>query len=209
MNDDLAAMIERKKSDEQKRMDKARERPKPAKRMVPDPSMSDAEFYHQQRQEMERANKSFRKPNLNIGKVEADVNLTTLIGGLAHIKRREDHHERAAARLLSDYTHAYGSAGGAVDASRVQVDTSIVAHDSGMAAMVDRNREIKSALDSLKKEEADAVVAIVVLGLPVSDVAPSPHWRATKATTSTLLRALDKLAVRWGYVDRRAVDIGD
>lgn len=179
-------------------------------RMVQDPSMTDAEFYHQQQREMRNAGRVYRKPNFNVGKVEVAENLSTRIGGLAFVKRRLDHHERAAERFKNSYEAAYGSANPAAVLGKVQVDNSLVAGDNGIASLIDRNRDLKDAIDALGSS-ANIVIGVIVLGASVADVAPRAHWRSQRDTTSELLMALDSLAVRWGYLHSKlaAVDNGD
>lgn len=182
----------------------AKRRPEPTKRMVADPSMTDAEFYHRQKREIENAGRVYRKPNLSVGKIDVHENLSTRIGGLALIKRRLDHHERAAEEFKNRYERAYGSANPAVDASRVQVDSSIIAHDSGMGARIDNNRDLADAIKAMGKSVTDIVVGVIVLGAPILSVSPHDHWRSQKSTTEELLMALDCLAVRWGYLPAQA-----
>ena len=57
-------------------------------RLVPDPMMTDAEFYHRRQ----------TRPGPNVGMVSAQINLIELIGGLARIKGRDVVQEEAAAR---------------------------------------------------------------------------------------------------------------
>src|SRR4051812_32765325 len=74
-------------------------------------------------------------------RVTVEENAMTRIGALCFIRRRQPHHERAAEEFKSLYEARYGGNGGAMDPSRVQVDTSPIAHDSGMAAKIDRTHE--------------------------------------------------------------------
>jgi len=172
-------------------------------RMVPDPSMTDAEFYHQQGREIDRVSRTGAKPNPNVGKVHVMENAMTRIGGLARIASRLDHHEKAAERFKAGYEALYGAGSPASDPSRVQVDTSKTAHDSGMAAKMDRHREIGDILDALGRDQGRLLVGVVVLCEPIKHFSRSDHSRDRKVTTGDLLMILDSLAVRWGYLTAR------
>jgi hypothetical protein len=167
-------------------------------RLVPDPSMSDAEFLAQK-----AANPT--KPNL--GRVWVEENALTRIGALAYIRRRFQHHEMAAERFKNLYEARYGVGSPALDPSRVQVDTSPIAHDSGMAAKIDRTVEIERVIRLLGKEAADRIIACVVLCIPCDDgvpVLPSgfTNRRHVKREVDALLAALDSLAVLFGFRTR-------
>lgn len=165
------------------------------KRMVPDPSMTDAEYWHQFRQETERAERKGRKADHEIGKVEVDENAITRIGALVFIRRRLDHHERAAERFKSSYEALYGAGNPALDPSRVQVDTSPIAHDAGMAARVDRGRELRAVHDHLGKPAFDRLVALLVLCVPAGE---GLHWRPRSEAVTQVLADLNELAMQWG-----------
>lgn len=91
-------------------------------RLVQDPMMTDAEFQYQKRQEAERAERSGRKQNLNIGKTPAQVNLLEMIGGLARFKDCCEHQMMAAARLRTLYSLALIGDARAIDYTAVKVD---------------------------------------------------------------------------------------
>lgn len=124
-------------------------------------------------------------------KQKVTENAITRIGALCYVRRREPHHEKAAEKFKSDYEAIYGSGGGAVDPSREPVDTSIIAHDSGMASRIDRNRSVRAAIEFLGKDKADIIIACVVLS-----VAPGEGygWRVRDKRIDLLLSALDELA---------------
>lgn len=173
-------------------------------RLVPDPSMTDAEFLHQQAREMERANVATTRPNLNVGKVYVDENIMARIGALCFIRRRLPHHERAAEEFKSLYEARYGGSAPALDPSRVQVDTSPIAHDSGMAAKIDRTAKLEHAMLELKKPALDRLVACVILGIKCEDQAntmPSgqANQRHVSQCVADMLDALEDLCEMWGY----------
>lgn len=181
-----------------------------ANRLVPDPSMTDSEFLHQQAQERERANSINTKPNLDVGKVWVRENAVTRLGGLALVRRALDHHKRAAEWFKTAYEGLYG--GGmspALDMSKVRVDTSIMAHDNGEVARVDRGRALYDVMEAIGAEARDRIVACVVLGIPCEDyagVTPSgqPNKRHVAKAVDALLAALDHVAELRGFKMRGA-----
>jgi hypothetical protein len=160
-------------------------------RLVPDPSMSDAEYFAQ------KANNP-TKPN--IGKVWVDEHPTTRIGGLALIRRKLNHHEKAAEWFKNAYEALYG--GGmapSVDLGKVRVDTSIMAHDNGAVARLDQGKTLQTVMDALGKPASDRIIACVVLGIPCADNAPpgpsgKPSGHAIQREVDLLLAALDHVA---------------
>lgn len=166
-----------------------------AARQVDNPMLTDGLAYSEQR-------------NTHL-KVTVEENTMTRIGALAFIRRREGYHERAAEEFKSLYEARYGGQGGAMDPGRVQVDTSPVAHDSGMAAKIDRTVKLEMALKSLDKAALNRLVACVILGVSCedqSDTLPSgrANQRQSGRCVDETLAALDHLATIWGYKTRAA-----
>jgi hypothetical protein len=164
-------------------------------RKVDDPSMSDSEYLYQ---------RAKRPENPDIGKVWATENALTRIGALCYVRRRERHHEKAAEVFKAMYEALYGCGSPAMDASRVQVDTSPIAHDSGMAAKIDRGWRIAEAIKFLGEERANRIIACVVLCIKCedgADVMPSGerNRRQVMREVTGLLSALDMLAGHWGF----------
>lgn len=181
-------------------MGKAENKRQISSRLVPDPMMTDAEYYAQR-----AANPT--KPT--IGRVWVDENPITRIGALAFIRRRLHHHEIVAERFKTDYEALFGSGVPALDNSRPVVDRSPIAHDSGMAAKIDRGASLLAAMDYLGPEIRDKVIACVVLAIPCEDgatILPSgePNRRHVKREVDALLDALDALSAFWGYRTRAA-----
>jgi hypothetical protein len=175
-------------------------------RLVPDPSMTDSEFLYQ---------KAANPTKPNIGKVWVATNMPTLIGGLAYIRRALDHHKRAAEWFKNAYEGLYGGVAPAIDAGKVRVDTSIMAHDNGMVARLDQARDLRELFGTntepglMRKEALDRIVATVVLGIPCDDFAdemPSgqKNQRQVAEAVDLLLKALDELAEIRGYKSRAA-----
>lgn len=155
--------------------------------LLDDPMMTDAELVYQ------RA----RKPgDPKVGKSPVDRNLLTTIGGLAMVRRRLRHHEKAAEWFKSAYEAAYGSVGSGVDLEAVRVDRSIIAHDAGMANRIDRAREMYAVVKDLGgaiSEPVRLLTAVVVFGCSVSEVA-GQGARPRERVTQALLDALDRVA---------------
>jgi hypothetical protein len=142
-------------------------------------------------------------------RVSVEENAMTRIGALCFIRKREDHHERAAAEFKSLYEARYGGQGGAMDPSRVQVDTSPIAHDAGMAGKIDRTVKLELALKAMDKLTKDRLIACIVLGVSCDEQAdkmPSkqPNQRQVGQCVMQTLEALDWLATLWGYRTRAA-----
>lgn len=168
--------------------------------------MTDAEFLHRMAEEMARTG---RAPKPHIGKVWVTENAMTRIGALCFIRKREPHHEMAAERFKTLYEARYGAGNPALDTSRVIVDTSIMAHDAGMAAKLDRTADIERAIAHLGG--AERVISCVVLGVPCADRVdrqPSgqPSKRQLSVAVDALLSDLDSLSTLWGLARRELRD---
>jgi len=157
-------------------------------RIVDDPMMSDAELAHQRR----------RHPGRVVGKIGATGNAMTRIGALCHVRNRQPHHERAAEWFKAAYEALYGSGMPAVDAGRVQVDHSISAGDGGMARRIDAAFYLREVMAELGKRKADIVISVVVLGVPVRELAD--HWRERRVMGGDLLASLDEVARLRGWL---------
>lgn len=166
--------------------------------LVPDPFLSDSEFIYQRR----------RKPdNPNVGKVTVQRNMRTLIGGLVTIRRRTRLHEKVAERFLNLYEVRYGSLIPAVDASRVQVDTSIIGHDGARVSALDASADIAIAAEFLGHDDFERIVHVVCLQAPVSHsrfLMVNATGRALEREVDRFLAALDRLAVHWQLATRNA-----
>ena len=169
--------------------------------MVPDPSMSDAEFLHQRRREQDRAERLGVLPRLDIGKVRVDENAMARIGGLCFIRRRLPYQEMVAEDFKTFYEALYGTQGGGMDPSREPVDTSPIAHDSGMAAKIDRSRKIRDLERDLPKSDFRELVRVIVLGAPAGE---GLSWRRRQKAVDDLLRILDTVAALWGRKSKAA-----
>jgi hypothetical protein len=142
-------------------------------------------------------------------RVTVEENAMARIGALVFIRKREDYHERAAEEFKSLYEARYGGQGGAMDPSRVQVDTSPIAHDAGMAGKIDRTIKLEMAMKAMDKLTKDRLVACLILGVSCEDQSPqlpSGHVnrRHSGRCVDETLAALDHLATMWGYRTRAA-----
>lgn len=155
--------------------------------VIDDPSVSDANY-----REWLASAKSGRT------KIRVNADLYAQIGALACIKARQRHHVAAARRFRTEYEAAYGAGmAPAVDPSVTPVDTSPRAHDAGMAARVDRATSIREAIEHLGRDDADLIIAVVVLGLSMRDMGHVGKAGAHKVPE--LLDALDRLAEFWRH----------
>lgn len=143
-------------------------------------------------------------------KAWATVRVSTRIGGLASIRpwnrktgkdskgKRHPHHERTAERFLNLYEARYGRTSPAVDPEREPVDTSPIAHDSGMAAALDATRAIEHVERHVfHPNEFRFLVAVICLGIPITHYTES-QGRALDKEVDRFLALLDKLSEHWG-----------
>jgi hypothetical protein len=142
-------------------------------------------------------------------RIKVTENAITRIGALCYIKRREPYHEQAAERFKSGYEALFGSGTPALDNSRPVVDTSPQAHDSGMAAKIDRGYDMRALVWGfgpdrpaiLSKKHIDRLVAALVLCIPPGQgLSSRPRQRAV----DELLEAMDSLSNYWGLRSRAA-----
>ena len=169
-------------------------------RMVPDPMMTDAEFLHQ---------KASNPTKPNIGRVHVQENALSRMGALCYIRSRLRHHEMAAEQFKSLYEARYGSGNPAMDPARIQVDTSPIAHDSGMAGKIDRTWKLRQAETDLGKPTFDRLIALCVLCIPCGEGAPTmpsgrPNDRWVRQSVETALDDLDRLSAVWGFKAKAA-----
>lgn len=147
-----------------------------------------------------------RRPNdPTVGKARVDRDLFAAIGGLVFIRSRRRHHEQAAEWVRTTYERVYGGQGGGIAAGDVKVDKSTLAHDSGMAARIDIGRELHTVFTALGPTARDMVIAVVVLGRPVTEMAPvgpsgKPGGRARAKHVASLLDHLDRVAEMRGWL---------
>lgn len=142
-------------------------------------------------------------------KITVTENALSRIGALCFIRRREKHHEHAAELFKSLYEARYGCGTPAMDASREPVDRSIVAHDSGMAAKIDRTWKLEQAERELGKPTFNRLVALLVLCIPAGEGAPTmpsghKNRRWVQQSITNALDDLDRLCELWRLQSRAA-----
>lgn len=155
-------------------------------RMVPDPSMSDAEFHHQRQV----------KPGPNVGKVEAQVNLVELIGGLARIPDREPVQEEAAARYRKLWDRAQIGGARAIDYAQARVDTSGPSEAAVWEIGEDARREFAAVQRTLGMVRCNLLDRVIVHDESLRSIA-GKGGRAVGAKREELMAALDELAVHF------------
>lgn len=155
-------------------------------RLVPDPTMSDAEYFAQR-----QAN-----DGPHVGKAHAQVNMIGLIGGLARIKGRTPAQEQAAAhyRLLHERAQIGGAR--AIDYAAVRVDTS--GSPGGLVLEIgeEARGDYADAVRYLGMMRSSLVERIIVHDMSLRDVAGGGGRRVADARVR-LLDALDALAVHF------------
>jgi hypothetical protein len=161
---------------------------------VPDPSMSPAEYWHRlaQGEEIEQ-----------FSTILAPINLTTLMGGLALLPKRQEIHEMAAEtyRTLYERVMLMGNPRAIDYGSAVQVDNSrSLAPFLGGAE--DASDRYKYAVRVLGQMRASVVDPIVLHDESVASVARRRHGnaggQARKRVTAELHQGLDILGVHFG-----------
>lgn len=146
--------------------------------------------------------------------------ITTRIGALAFVRawngkagkdssgKRRLHHELTAERFLNLYEARYGRMSPAVDPSREPVDTSPIAHDSGMAGALDATKaieelEFQTIRDGFirapvfEAHDFKFLVAVVCLSIPITHYTETTG-RALEKEVDRFLELLDRLAQHWG-----------
>lgn len=161
-------------------------------RLVPDPSMSDAEYFHQRR----------TKSGPHVGKVGVAINMLELIGGLARIKGRSEHQEAAAARFRLLHERSQIGGARAMDYAKQRVDTSGPQQDISAEVGDDARRQYRDAVRCLGMVRSSLVERVVVHDQSISAVS-GKGARARQRATLELLDALDELAVHFKLATRR------
>lgn len=152
-------------------------------RKVPDPSMSDAEFYHLRRV----------KGGEDVGKVSVAVNLVELIGGLARIADRTMVQEEAAARYRKLWDGAQLGGARAVDYAKARVDTSGSSEEAVFEIGEMARRDMARLRGQLGAGRARLVDRVIIHDESLRAVA-GQGGRAATGCKAELLAALDLVA---------------
>lgn len=167
------------------------------KRTVDNPSYTDGLKYAEKEQTKPRRGTlvfTTEAPKQEMARVKVEENIIARIGALCFIRKREPHHEHVAERFKNHYELAFGAGNPVGDPGRVQVDTSKVAHDSGIVAKIEHASKIKQAEVRLGKEAFDRLVACIILEIPAGG---DLHWRTRTAMVDLVLSDLDHLCTVW------------
>jgi hypothetical protein len=154
------------------------------RRLVPDPMMTDAEYFEQRR----------TRSGPHVGKVSAEINMIELIGGLARIRDRSEVQEAAAAKFRLLHERAQLGGARSIDYAAVRVDTSGAGDvvEFGEAA----RRDYADAVRHLGMIRSSLVERVVVYDMSLRDIAGQGGRSKAKAKKG-LQEALDDLAVHF------------
>lgn len=153
-----------------------------AARLIQDPSMSDAEYYHQRQ----------IKSGPNVGKVMVQFNLVEYIGGLARLEGVSELQIMAAAKYRNAYERAQIGGARAVDYEAVKVDTSGPRGDVLTPSVTDALETYRRAAQFLGMINSNLVERVVCHDQALTSRGMK-KWDRVKAKEN-LLRVLDDLA---------------
>lgn len=151
-------------------------------RMVQDPSITDAEYFHQRQ----------TKSGPNVGKVAAHVNMVEFIGGLARLSGASEMQIMAAAKYRNTYERAQIGGARAVDYAAVKVDTSGPRGDVLLGRQVDDLEAYKDAVRFLGLMDSALVERVVCHDHPLTTRGMGARARAK--AKEDLFSILDDLA---------------
>ena len=161
-------------------------------RWIPDPAISDAEYFHQRQ----------TKSGPYVGKVGAFTNMVEYIGGLARLKGASEMQIMAAAKYRNAYDRAQIGGARAVDYTAVKVDTSGPREDMLQGHHVDALEAYKEAVRCLGMLRSSLVERVIVHDQPLTHRGMGARARA--GAKDDLFSALDDLAVHFKLVTKRA-----
>lgn len=161
-------------------------------RLVQDPSMSDAEYFHQRQ----------KRSGPNVGKVYIAMNMIEYIGGLARLKGASEMQIMAAAKYRNAYDRAQIGGARAVDYAAVKVDTSGPREDVLAGRQVDALESYKDAVRCLGMLRSSLVERVICHDQSLTHRGMGARARAS--AKDDLLRALDDLAVHFQLTTKRA-----
>lgn len=162
-------------------------------KLIQDPSMTDAEFWHQRQ----------TRSGPNVGKVGAAISMIELIGGLARIKGRTEPQEAAAAKFRMLFDRAQIGGAKATDYTKQRVDTSGPQQDASAEIGDDARRQYRDAVQYLGLVRSSLIERVVVHDQAISAIA-GKGARGRDRATRELLLALDDLAVHFRLATKPA-----
>lgn len=164
------------------------------RRMVPNPMITDGLLQH----EIET------KPAVRPGMIPADVNMVTLIGGFARVKKRTEAQTLAAARFRGLYQRAQIGGARAMDYEAVKVDVSGPGETIVFEVGDQARREYMGAVQRLGMIRSSLVEKLVVHEMSMRDLADSigegQGGAARERVTKQVQEAVDALAEHFGYL---------
>jgi hypothetical protein len=166
--------------------------------LVPDPMLTDAEFLH-------RRAKS--PGNDRVGMVQADVNMSTRIGGLALLRTRQQAHQEAARRFKAMFEGGRIGAPRAIDPEAIRVDRS-ASNDGGLFEIGEGSRRAYIAVQTaLGVGKVMFLEKMLVHEVSVSAIARATYGNAGGAArmrvSEAFRLALDDLAVHFKLASKR------
>ena len=164
------------------------------RRMVPNPLRTDATYLEELRE----------KPiTEQPGKIEASVNMVTLIGGFSRIRNRTEAQTLAAARFRGLYERAQLGGPKSLDYSAVKVDVSGPSETAVLEIGEQARREYMGAVQRLGMIRSNIAECIIVHDLSVRELATQigegQGGAARDRTTKAIKDAVDELAEHFGY----------
>lgn len=137
------------------------------------------------------------------GFIEADVNLATMIGGLARVKDVSEAQKHAAARLRGLYERSLIGAARAIDYAAVRVDVSGVTRSDDVDRGLDARAEYETAVKRLGAIHASLVLPAVLedqsLRALARRVGEGQGGAAIERVKVRLLEGVDVLVRHFGF----------
>lgn len=161
-------------------------------RLVQDPSMSDAEYWHQRQ----------TKSGPLVGKVSVAMNMVEYVGGLARLEGASEMQIMAAAKYRMAYDRAQIGGARAVDYSAVKVDTSGPSGDPLAGRMADALEAYKQAVRCLGMLRSSTVERVICHDQSLTHRGMGSRARAR--AKQELFEALDDLAAHFKLTTKRA-----
>lgn len=192
LDQDRRDTIAAKKAAEQARKAKARVERVSTPRLIPDPSMSPAEYFHQR----------LVRSGPNVGKVVTMYNMREYVGGLANLKDASEMQIMAAAKYRNIYDRAQIGGARAMDYAAVKVDTSGPSGDGMRDATIDAVDEYQAATQFLGMVKSSVIERVIVHDQSLTFRGMAA--RARERAKVELFAALDDLAVHFKLITKRA-----
>lgn len=167
-------------------------RPDAAHKMLPDPYLTDAEYFAKRRTQL----------GPNVGKALVRLNMIELIGGLARLDHTETQ-EAAAARFRLVHERAQLGGARAIDYAMAKVDTSGPREEMVELVGATARAEYSAAVRYLGMVKSSLVERVVVHDQSISSIA-GRGMRDRRRVTADLLAALDDLAVHFRLATKKA-----